>query len=68
VDIILFILAWGVYGFLAHLIAKRGERTGLFYNRVLFLALITMPITFIYVFFLRNPRGGNYQEQRLPNK
>ncbi len=67
-DVIYFFLACGVYGFLAHLIAKRGERTGLFYNRVLFLALITMPLTFIYVFFFRNPRGGTYYEQRLPNK
>jgi hypothetical protein len=45
----------------AHLIAKRGERTGLFYHRVLILALIFQPFVAIWVFGFRKRRRHPFE-------
>ena len=64
-NVLWFVFVWVVYGFLAHRIAKRGERTGLYYSRVLIIALLFMPFAFIWVYFLRSERPGLYYE-RIP--
>ena len=64
-DILGFILGSAIYVFLAHLIAKRGFRTGLYYNRVFVIALFFMLPAFLWVYLFRNPRKGIYYE-RIP--
>lgn len=65
INVLWFVFVWVIYGFLAHRIAKRGERTGLFYGRVLVIALIFMPLAFVWVYLLRSERPGLYYE-RIP--
>jgi hypothetical protein len=57
-----------IYLILVHLVARRGFKTGLFYWRVFFLALIPFlfPIVLIWVLW-RNKRKGLYYERIPPS-
>jgi hypothetical protein len=58
-DFLLTLAVLGLYIFLSHLVAKRGERTGLYYNRTLVLALFFFPWIAIWVYALRQERNDN---------
>lgn len=56
----LFSIAFfGLWIYLAHLVAKRGERTGLYYNRTFGLALFFLPWITIWVYAFRQERNDN---------
>jgi len=65
-NVLWFIGVWVVYGFVAHRVAKRGERTGLYYHRVLIIAIPFLLPAIIWVYFFRNPRKGIYYERIKP--
>jgi NhaP-type Na+/H+ or K+/H+ antiporter len=62
-NVLWFLFVWAVYAFLAHKVAKRGERTGLYYNRVLIISLVALLPAFIWVYVFRKPRQGIYHER-----
>ena len=62
-NVIWFLFVWVVYAYVAHRVAKRGERTGLYYGRVLVIALVFMLPAIIWVYLFRTPRKGIYYER-----
>ena len=55
-NVLWFLSVWAFYIWLAHKTAKRGERTGLYYNRVLVMALIALLWVAVWVWFFRKER------------
>ena len=64
-NVVWFVFGWVIYGFIAHRVAKRGERTGLYYNRVLMISVPFLLPAIIWVYLLRSERPGLYYE-RIP--
>jgi uncharacterized membrane protein YesL len=63
-NILGFIFVLAVYLLLVHLVARRGFKTGLYYERVFVIALFFLLPAFLWVMW-RNPRRGLYYE-RIP--
>ena len=65
-NVVWFVFCWAIYGFIAHRVAKRGERTGLYYNRVLMISIPFLLPAIIWVYFLRSPKNSNPYERIKP--
>ena len=58
-DFLLSIAFLGLWIYLSHLVAKRGERTGLYYNRTFGLAIFFLLGVAIWVYAFRQERNDN---------